>query len=281
MSTRAHGGIGSVGPRGGCRGGGGGASGGNGNASQRRARRRQRDPLSLTVFLDVPPELRHAIIGRQGSVVMSIQDSSGAVVKIPPAGRNGRVKVMGVEASLLAACSNIAKAIVERTTERPTSQQPAINPLSTLDCTVDAGPLGRLVGKLYLPQEAIPIDILPTLLCRTEAAITNTATTDSSNRIVYVAHAIDMPAQVEESSANASGKCSGIAQEDIEVTLDNYLFAADQGGGDLPISACFKGDCIFVSGIIMGANGNDCIDGVVQEMEKLVKSFQVGSSSEE
>ena len=84
MSARAHGGIGGVGPRGGCRGGGGG--GGNSEAAARRRDRRRTNPLSLQVFIDLPPNLRSAVVGRGGDTVKRIQETSGARVKVP-AGR--------------------------------------------------------------------------------------------------------------------------------------------------------------------------------------------------
>lgn len=256
MSARPHGGIGSVGPRGGCRGGGGG--GGRGNASRRRNRRRNRNPLSLTVFLAVPPDFRGAIIGRQGSVLKDIQESSGAVVKIPPAGRNGRIKVMGVEDSLLEACRRVALAVATNL------QQPQAHDDEWLDCTIDAGTLGRLVGKLYLPGPLVG-GSTSTLLCRATAI-------DPTMGIAYVAHSIHVP-------MNSSLGTNEISQEDVEVTIDNFFFARGEGlGNDMVVSASMKNDCVYVSGL--DVNNSGIVNAVVEEIKKLV-SHTVAKAEED
>ena len=284
MSARAHGGIGGVGPRGGCRGGSGG--GGNSEAAARRRARRRTNPLSLQVFLDLPPNLRSAVVGRGGDTVRRIEDTSGARVKVPD-GRNGRVKVLGDEVPLLAACRAIAQVVRASSSE-------AADRLDVLGIAVDAGPqLGRLNGSMHVNRADETIDAAacdgsgseqPTLLCRASA------TAPSGVEFAYIAHAIPIPASDVNAldAADASGdNVSGpqpiqIAQEDVEVTLDNLAFAQGAGGstgesgsaGDLPISVCcIKGGCIFISGIeIVGANtSGGGINSVVEEMKKLVR----------
>ena len=286
MSARAHGGIGGVGPRGGCRSGSGGGSGGNSEAAARRRARRKSNPLSLQVLIDLPPTLRGAVIGRGGETVQRIQESSGAKVKVPAAGRNGRVKVIGDEVPLLSACRAIAHVVAA-------SNAGAANGLDVLDIAVDAGPkLGRLNGSMHVNRsdggataqgDTANGDSEPTLLCRASATAPN------GLEFAYVAHAVPVPASA--STANdpdtvyADGEQQGgtiqarITQEDVEVTLDNYAFA--QGGtgdggssGDLPISiCCVKDDYIFVSAIeIAGVNANGGgIEAIVQEMKRLVQ----------
>ena len=283
MSARAHGGIGGVGPRGGCRGGSGG--GGNSEAAARRRARRRTNPLSLQVFLDLPPNLRSAVVGRGGDTVRRIEDTSGARVKVPD-GRNGRVKVLGDEVPLLAACRAIAQVVRASSSE-------AADRLDVLGIAVDAGPqLGRLNGSMHVNRADETIDAAacdgsgseqPTLLCRASA------TAPSGVEFAYIAHAIHIPASVVNASDTAdargdnnAGSQNRITQEDVEVTLANLAFAQGAGGstgesgsaGDLPISVCcIKGDCIFISGIeIVGANtSGGGINSVVEEMKKLVR----------
>mmetsp|Transcript_11576 Transcript_11576/g.32862 ORF Transcript_11576/g.32862 Transcript_11576/m.32862 type:complete len:285 (-) Transcript_11576:1465-2319(-) len=283
MSARAHGGIGGVGPRGGCRGGSGG--GGNSEAAARRRARRKTNPLSLQVFIDLPPNLRSAVVGRGGETVKHIQETSGAKVKVPAAGRNGRVKVIGDEVPLLAACRAIAQVAL-------TSSSEAADGLDVLDIAVDAGPqLGRLNGSMHVNRAGDAAGAgagagddgseAPTLLCRASATAPNGV------EFAYIAHAVHVPANApspsdaEGTSGDDDAKPQNlITQEDVEVTLDNYAFAqgggssGDNGPGDLPISiCCVKDDHIFVSGIeIVGAStSGGGIDAVVAEMKKLVR----------
>ena len=280
MSARAHGGIGGVGPRGGCRGGGSGSGGGgNSEAAARRRARRRTNPLSLQVFIDLPPNLRSAVVGRGGDTVKRIQEASGAKVKVPGAGRNGRVKVVGDEVPLLSACQEITQVV-------RTSSSEAAAGLDVLGIAADAGPqLGRLNGSMYVNGAAGDGSEQPTLLCRASATAPNGV------EFAYIAHAIHIPASDANASdtADASGDDNDtgsqllrITQEDVEVTLDNLAFAQgaggssgkDESGGDLPISVCcIKGGCIFVSGIeIVGTNASGGgIDSVVEEMKKLVR----------
>ena len=253
MSARAHGGIGGVGPRGGCRGGSGG--GGNSEAAARRRARRKSNPLSLQVFIDLPSNLRSAVIGRGGETVKRIQETSGAKVKVPAAGRNGRVKVIGDEVPLLAACRAIAHVVA-------TSTSDAARGLDVLDIAVDAGPqLGRLNGSMHVVNRVDGNataggrngDSEPTLLCRASVTASN------GMEFAYVAHAIHVPGNTnnvnESDTANADGEQgeaaaaqARITQEDVEVMLDNYAFAV--GADDLPISiCCVKDNYIFVSAI--------------------------------
>ena len=270
MSARAHGGIGGVGPRGGCRGGSNsGGSGGNSEAAARRRARRKSNPLSLQVLVDLPPNLRSAVIGRGGETIKHIQEKSGAKVKVPAAGRNGRVKVMGDEVPLLAACRAIAHVVA-------TSSAEAADGLNVLPIAVDAGPqLGRLNGTMRVHRAggnaaaATTGGSEPTLLCRASATAPN------GLEFAYVAHAVEIPLNDEDTGdtqGQAAQSQSCITQEDVEVTLDNYAFA--RGADDLPISiCCIKGDYIFVSAIeIAGANTNGGgIGAIVQEMKKLVQ----------
>ena len=278
MSARAHGGIGGVGPRGGgCRGGSN-SSGGGGNseAAARRRARRTSNPLSLQVLIDLPPNLRSAVIGRGGETVKTIQETSGAKVKVPAAGRNGRVKVIGDEVPLLAACRAMAQVVATSTSE-------AAHGLDALDIAVDAGPqLGRLNGSMRISRAggnaAAGGDdggVEATLLCRASATAPN------GLEFAYVAHAIHVPGTTshanESDTANAAGEQgeamqARITQEDVEVTLDNYAFAL--GADDLPISICrVKDDHIFVSAIeVAGVNTNGGgIGAIALEMKKLVQ----------
>ena len=275
MSARAHGGIGGVGPRGGCRGGGG--SGGNSEAAARRRARRNANPLSLQVLIALPPTLRSAVIGRGGETVQRIQETSGAKVKVPAAGRNGRVKVIGDEVPLLSACRAIAHVVATSTSE-------ATNGLDVLDIAVDAGPqLGRLNESMHVNRVGGSAttagggndDSEPTLLCRASATAPN------GMDFAYVAYAIHVPGNTlhvnESDIANADGEQgeaahAHITQEDVEVTLDNYVFAL--GADDLPISiCCIKDNYIFVSAIeVAGVNtSRGGTEAIVQEMKKLVQ----------
>ena len=276
MSARAHGGIGGVGPRGGCRGGSNGGGGGNSESAARRRARRKSNPLSLQVLIDLPPNLRSAVIGRGGETVQNIQEKSGAKVKVPAAGRNGRVKVIGDEVPLLAACRAIAHVVA-------TSNSEAANGLDVLDIAVDAGPqLGRLNGSMRINRAggnaAAGRDdggVEATLLCRASAMAPN------GLEFAYVAHTIHVSGKTshanESDTANAAGEQdeatqARITQEDVEVTLDNYAFAL--GADDLPISICrVKDDYIFVSAIeVAGVNtSGGGTEAIVQEMKKLVQ----------
>ena len=277
MSARAHGGIGGVGPRGGgCRGGSNSGGGGNSEAAARRRARRTSNPLSLQVLIDLPPNLRSAVIGRGGETVKTIQEKSGAKVKVPAAGRNGRVKVIGDEVPLLAACRAIAQVVATSTSE-------AANGVDALDIAVDAGPqLGRLNGSMRINRadgnaaaEGDDGGVEATLLCRASATAPN------GLEFAYVAHAVEIssnaPAVNDEDTANADDEQdeatqARITQEDVEVTLDNYAFAL--GADDLPISICrVKDDHIFVSAIeVAGVNTNGGgIGAIALEMKKLVQ----------
>jgi hypothetical protein len=287
MSARAHGGIGGVGPRGGCRGGSsGGGGGGNSEAAARRRARRRANPLSLQVLIDLPPHLRGAVIGREGAAVRRIQESSGAKVKVPAAGRNGRVKVIGDEVPLLAACRAIAEVVATSTLDAASAG--GGDGLDGLDIAVDAGPqLGRLNGTMRVNQSNGADNGSgggdnSTLLCRASATAPN------GLEFAYVAHAVHIPANaaIDQGATTAGGddgvsSQTRITQEDVEVTLDNYAFAQGAGGSaggeggssDLPISiCCVKDDYILVSAIeVAGVNtSGGGIGAVVNEMKKLV-----------